>query len=175
MLRNPTKFEKYYENKVQVGMSRDAPTTAVVDRMMADQQKRMAQKQEAEANKIREQETLDEAALPSPSGKVKGSRTVKKFMNDQAKFEERRAMKLEEIKNQEESSYDSMFKYTASNKSKMILEKKKLQNEEEEPAQEVEAHERLYATTKEVAAMQEQSRAMKPATRAEFSYQPQIN
>mmetsp|Transcript_61098 Transcript_61098/g.83958 ORF Transcript_61098/g.83958 Transcript_61098/m.83958 type:complete len:104 (+) Transcript_61098:331-642(+) len=102
--------------------------------------------------------------MPSPSGKVKGSRTVKKFMNDQAKFEERRSMKLEELKHQEESNYDSLFRYSASNKSKMILEKKKQEavQEEQEEEEELVPHERLYASTKEVAAIKEQSRIMKP-------------
>jgi len=85
-------------------------------------------------------------------------------MNDQAKFEERRSMKLEELKHQEESNYDSLFRYSASNKSKMILEKKKQEavQEEQEEEEELVPHERLYASTKEVAAIKEQSRIMKP-------------
>lgn len=172
MLKNPSKFEKYH-NLVNSGLAKDAPITPVIERMMADQQKRMAQKQEVEMRQQREQETLEEMALPSPSGKAKGTRSIKKFMNDQERFEERRSQKLEELKQQEQSGYHSMFKYTASNKSKMILEKKK-KNEEEQQEEEADAFERLHYS-KETTAAQEQNRIMKPVTRADFEYQPQIN
>lgn len=66
-----------------------------------------------------------------------------------------------------------MFKYTASNKSKMILEKKK-QNDDEQQQEEVETFERLHQS-KDFSAAQNQNRIMKPAPRAEFDYHPQIN